>query len=311
MATRDIYERRFDEEVPSDTTSGCPECGGQVRTNSVETTCEDCGLVLEESPIDHGPEWRAFDDDENDPARTGAPITPTRHDRGISTEIGRNVDGNGNDLSSKKRTQLGRLRREHSRSRWRTKAERNLAQGLTEVRRVACALGVSDSIRDQACTLFRSAQDEGLLPGRSIESIAAASVYAACRCNELPWTICEVGDVSRVSRERVENAYRVLNQELGIPAVPPSPRQYVPRLASELGLSDAVRRIAEQFAIEAEDDGLANGRNPAGVATGCLYEAAQDQREEVTQRELGNAAEVSAVTVRSRWRELRERIVTK
>jgi transcription initiation factor TFIIB len=181
MATSDIYERRFDEEVPGDTNSGCPECGGQVRTNAVETTCEDCGLVLDESPIDHGPEWRAFDDDENDPERTGAPITPTRHDRGISTEIGRKVDGNGNDLSSKKCTQLGRLRREHSRGRWRTKAERNLAQGLSEVRRVACADGVSDSVRDQACRLFRSAQDEGLLPGRSIEAIAAASVYAACR----------------------------------------------------------------------------------------------------------------------------------
>lgn len=71
---------------------------------------------------------RRFDDDENDPERTGAPIMPTRHDRGISTEIGRKTDARGNDLSSKKRKQLGRLRREHSHGRWRTKAERNLAQ---------------------------------------------------------------------------------------------------------------------------------------------------------------------------------------
>jgi transcription initiation factor TFIIB len=120
MATSDIYERRFEEDVLSETTSGCPECGGRVRTNSVERTCEDCGLVLDESPIDHGPEWGAFDDDENYPERTGAPITPTHHDRGISTEIGRKVDDNGSDLSSKKRTQLGQLRREHSRGRWRT-----------------------------------------------------------------------------------------------------------------------------------------------------------------------------------------------
>ena len=309
MASSDIYERRFDEDVPSDTTSGCPECGGRVRTNSVETTCEDCGLVLDESPIDHGPEWRSFDDDEHDPERTGAPITPTRHDRGISTEIGRKTDGRGNDLPSKKRRQLGRLRREHSRGRWRTKAERNLAQGLSEVRRIASALGVSDPIRDQSCSLFRSAQDDGLLPGRSIEAMAAASVYAACRCNELPWTVAEVADVSRVVRERVENAYRVLNQELGIPAVPPSPRQYVPRFASELELSDETRRLAERLANEAEENGLANGRNPAGVSAGCLYEAAQERREEVTQRTLGNLAEVSEVTVRSRWREVRETIV--
>lgn len=309
MATSNIYERRFDEDVPSDTISGCPECGGRVRTNSVETTCEGCGLVLDESPIDHGPEWRSFDDDENDPERTGAPITPTRHDRGISTEIGRKTDARGNDLPAKKRKQLGRLRREHSRGRWRTKAERNLAQGLSEVRRIASALGVSDCIRDQSCSLFRSAQDDGLLPGRSIEAMAAASVYAACRCNELPWTVAEVADVSRVVRDRVENAYRVLNQELGIPAVPPSPRQYVPRFVSELELSDETRRVAERLAKEAEESGLANGRNPGGVAAGCLYEAAQEHREDVTQRALGNSADVSAVTVRSRWREVRETVV--
>ena len=309
MAPSDISERWFNEDVPGETTSSCPECGGRVRTNAVETTCENCGLVLDESPIDHGPEWRSFDDDENDPERTGAPITPTRYDQGISTEIGRKIDARGNDLSSKKRKQLGRLCREHSRGRWRTKAERNLAQGLSEVRRIVSALGLSDCIRDQSCSLFRSAQDDGLFSGRSIEAMAAASVYAACRCNELPWTVAEVVDFSRVVQERVENTYRVLDQEFGIPAVPPSSRQYVPRFVSELELSDKTRRLAERLANEAEASGLANGRNPAGVAAGCLYEVAQEQREEVTQRALGTSADVSAVTVRSRWREVRETVV--
>lgn len=101
----------------------------------------------------------------------------------------------------------------------------------------------------------------------------------------------------------------MLNQELGIPAVPPSSRQYVPRFVSELELSDEMRRLAERLANEAEANGLVNGRNPAGVAAGCLYEAAQEQREEVTQRALGTSADVSAVTIRSRWREVRETVV--
>ena len=306
MATSDIYEQRFDEDVPGETTSSCPECGGRVRTNAVETTCEDCGLVLEETPIDHGPEWRSFEDDGTDPERTGAPITPTRHDRGLSTEIGRKTDAKGNALPGKKRRQLGRLRREHNRGRWRSKAERNLAMGLSEVRRVASALDVSESIRDQACSLFRSAQNEDLLRGRSIEAMTVASVYAACRCNRLPWTIAEVCEVSRVNRERVENAYRVLNQELGLPAVPPTPRQYVPRIASDLELSDETRRRAERLAEHAENHGLANGRNPVGVAAGCLYEAARENRGEVTQTELSECADVSPVTVRKRWREIQE-----
>jgi transcription initiation factor TFIIB len=146
--------------------------------------------------------------------------------------------------------------------------------GFSEVRRVASALDLSESIRDQACSLFPSAQNEDHLRGRSIEAMTVASVYAACRCNRLPWTIAEVCEVSRVSRQRVENAYRVLNQELGLPAVPPIPRQYIPRMVSHLELSDETRRLAERLAERAKEQGLANGRNPAGVAAGCLYEVA-------------------------------------
>jgi hypothetical protein len=87
MATRDIYETSFDEDVRTESSANqCPECDGRVTTNAVETVCEDCGLVIDEQRIDHGPEWRAYDDEECE--RTGAPLTAARHDRGLSTEIG-------------------------------------------------------------------------------------------------------------------------------------------------------------------------------------------------------------------------------
>jgi len=87
MATREPYARAFDEDI-STTNNTCPECDGRVHTHSVETRCADCGLVLEDDPIDHGPEWRSFEEDEREPSRTGAPLTQARHDRGLSTEIG-------------------------------------------------------------------------------------------------------------------------------------------------------------------------------------------------------------------------------
>ena len=186
------------------------------------------------------------------------------------------------------------------------KSERNLAHGLSEVSRIVSALDVSDVIDDQACDLFRSAQSEDLFHGRSIEAMAAGNVYAACRCNRLPWTLDEVSAVARVNKERVENAYRALNRELGLPTVPPSPQQYVPRLVSELGVSQEVRQVAERLAKKAENHRLANGRNPVGVAAGCLYEATQRRSECVTQCELGACADVSPKTVRDRWRELKQ-----
>src|SRR6056297_3815121 len=251
MATRDIYETSFDEDVQTESNANqCPECSGRVTTNSVETICEDCGLVIDEQRIDHGPEWRTHDQDQR--KRTGAPLTAARHDRGLSTEIGRRKDANGNELSGRKRQQLSRMRREHTRGRFQSKAERNLAHGLGEVRRIASGLELSESLHNQACQLFRSAQNEDLLRGRSIEAIAAGSVYATCRCNGLGRTIEEVAGLARVNQQRVMNAYKVLNKELGLPTHPIRPSGFVPRLASELGVSDQLRHRAQRLAEHSE-----------------------------------------------------------
>ena len=69
MAIRDIYETGFDEDVPTESSANqCPECDGRVTTNAVDPVCEDCGLVIDEQRIDHGPEWRAYDEDERERA---------------------------------------------------------------------------------------------------------------------------------------------------------------------------------------------------------------------------------------------------
>ncbi len=222
MATRDIYETGFDEDVQTDSsTNQCPECDGHVTTNVKETVCEDCGLVIEEQRLDHGPEWRAYDEDKRE--RTGAPLTAARHDRGLSTEIGHGTDANGNELSGQKRRRLARMRREQTRGRWRSKAEQNLAHGLGEVRRLTSALDLSGTLRDQACQLFRSAQNQDLLRGRSIEAIAAASVYGACRCNGRSQLLDDIVAVAKVGKSEVTNAYKTLNEELGLPAKPATP----------------------------------------------------------------------------------------
>ncbi|MUV59392.1 transcription initiation factor IIB family protein [Halobacterium sp. CBA1126] len=307
MATRDIYESGFDEDVRTESSANqCPECDGRVTTNAVETVCEDCGLVIDEQRIDHGPEWRAYDDEECE--RTGAPLTAARHDRGLSTEIGRGTDAKGNEIPGKKRRRLARMRREQTRGRWRSKAERNLAHGLGEVRRLTSALELSDSVRDQACQLFRSAQNEDLLRGRSIEAIAAASVYGACRCNGLSRLVDDVSEMARVAESRVTNAYKTLNEELGLPAEPVSPSMFVPRLASDLECPDEIRQRARALAEEAEERGVTTGVHPAGFAAACLYKAGQEQGQWVTQSDVAETGNVTPTTVRTHYETLAEQV---
>jgi transcription initiation factor TFIIB len=308
MATRDIYDTGFDEDVKTDSsTNQCPECDGHVTTNIKETVCEDCGLVIDEQRLDHGPEWRAYDEDERE--RTGAPLTAARHDRGLSTEIGRGTDAKGNELSAQKRRRLARMRREQTRGRWRSKAEQNLAYGLGEVRRLASALDLSESLRDQACQLFRSAQNEELLRGRSIEAIAAASIYGACRCNGRSQLLDDIVAVAKVGESRVTNGYKALNEELGLPAKPAMPAMYIPRLASDLDCPERIRRRARALAEAAEDAGVTTGVHPAGFAAACIYRAGQEAGRWLTQTEIAEVANTSTATVRNHRDTLEEQVI--
>ncbi|MCU4744465.1 transcription initiation factor IIB family protein [Natronoglomus mannanivorans] len=297
-----MYTTTFDEDVQ--TTTECPDCSGSVRTATGETICEECGLVLEDTQLDRGPDWNRYD--EQTEKRTGAPLTPTRHDRGLSTEIGRYQDGNGNSLSSRKRRQLNRLRREQSRARWQSRANRNLGYGLGEVRRLSSSLGFSESLRDQACVLFRRAHSESLCIGRSLEAVAAASVYAACRCTGLGRSRTEIAARARCDLGRLTNAYNTMNCELELPARPISVADQIPKLATELEVPERVRRRALEFAQAAADAGITVGRRPSGVAAGCLYLAAEQCGLCLSQREIATVAGVSPTTLRCRRDELLE-----
>jgi transcription initiation factor TFIIB len=287
----------------STTTSSraCPECEGALETDGVETICGQCGLVVAEDALDRGPEWRSFEDEDTDRARTGAPLTRSRHDRGLSTEIGRSTR-----LKGRKRRRVARMRRQHDRARVGSKRDRNRMFGFLEVRRVVSALDLSASIRDRSCVLFESAQEDDLLMGRSIEGFAAAAVYATCRTAGVARTIEEVVDVSQGSRAELQAAYDALNRELGLPTGPIDPREYLPRFATELDLPASVERRARDLVDTARDRNLIAGRNPGGVAAACLYTAAKRADVSLTQQRAAAVADVSAVTLRSTYKELQD-----
>jgi transcription initiation factor TFIIB len=296
MSRSDSYSRRFDEDVQQNEHNTCPECGGRVTTNVRETVCDDCGLVLDEQRIDPGPEWREFPNRETR-ERTGAPRTAARHDRGLSTEISATRKASG-QLSAKKRRQLNRLRREHRRSKHESKRERNQMHGIFEVRHVTEELELGEEFQEQACQLFRTAQNEDLLRGRSIEAFGAAVVYAVTRINALPRTESEVAEAARCAAESFRNAYHVLNRELDLPAAPQRPQQYIPQFASAVGAPERVRIHAVDIAERAAGRGLSNGQRPSGFAAACLLVATNREGVRVTQAELAEVADVSPITIR-------------
>ncbi|EMA63558.1 transcription initiation factor IIB [Halorubrum kocurii] len=295
---------KTDEATKTDETAAretCPECGGRTRVDAAERVCDDCGLVVEADRIDHGPEWRSFDDDDTNPKRTGAPLTRSRHDRGLSTDIGRSTKVKG-----RKRRRLARMRTQHNRAQISTKRDRNKVYAYTEIRRLTGAMGLPDSVRDAACALFDSAQSESLLRGRSLEGFAAACVYVACRTADVARTVGEVCAEAKATEAEHRAAFDAMNRELGLPIAPTGPGEYLPRFASELDCDADVERRAGELADRAVEEGIANGRNPVGVAAACLYTAARELGADCTQQEAADVADVTPVTVRRTYVDLTE-----
>ena len=257
-----------------------------------ELVCQSCGLVIDDDFIDRGPEWRAFDHDQRmKRSRVGAPMTFTIHDKGLSTMIDwRNRDSYGRAISSKNRAQLYRLRKWQRRIRVSNATERNLAFALSELDRMASALGLPRNVRETAAVVYRDAVDKNLIRGRSIEGVAAAALYAACRQCSVPVTLDEIAEVSRVSRKEIGRTYRFISRELGLKyLLPTSPIDYVPRFCSGLTLKGEVQSRAVEILRQAGERELTSGRGPNGVAAAAIYISSILGGERRTQREVAEA----------------------
>ncbi|MFC7057883.1 transcription initiation factor IIB [Halovenus salina] len=303
-------ESEDESERTDDETLTCPECSGTLTSDAEhgETVCEDCGLVVEEDEIDPGPEWRAFDAREKDEkSRVGAPTTQMMHDKGLSTNIGwQDKDAYGNALSSRQREKMQRLRTWNERFRTRDSRERNLKQALGEIDRMASALGLPENVRETASVIYRRALEDDLLPGRSIEGVATASLYAAARKAGTPRSLDELTQVSRVEKDEIARTYRYVVRELQLEIEPADPESYVPRFVSDLTLSEEVERRARQLLGTAKEQGVHSGKSPVGLAAAAVYAASLLTNEKVTQSEVSEVANISEVTIRNRYHELLE-----
>ena len=291
----------------------CPECGSTQLIRDYERgelICNNCGIVVDENYIDQGPEWRAFDSEQNESrSRTGSPMTFTIHDKGLSTDISwKNKDSYGKSIPTRNRAQLYRLRKWQKRIKVSNAAERNLSQALQELERMASNLSIPNDVRESAAVIYRKAVKQNRIRGRSIEGVVAGSIYAACRLTNVPRTLDEIGSVTRVKKKEIGRTYRIMSRYLKLNILPSKPEDYVNRFCSRLKLSGEVKKKANDILKTARDNDLTSGKGPTGVAAAAIYIASLMLGERRTQRSVSEVAGVTEVTIRNRYKELTERL---
>ena len=285
----------------------CPECKSVDLTydeSRGEIICNECGLIVEEKMVDTGQDAGGQFDKSDKKGRGGAPISMQKFDKGLTTNVG--------EISDIYKLESGQTRKFLRLKKWQervsTSIERNLRLAMAELRRVASFLNLPGVVRDEASRVYNFVLQRGLVRGRSMESVIAACIYAACRSYNIPRTLDEIAAASDVERKEIGRTYRFIVRKLKIKVTPSSPKDYISRFSSILHLSPKTQNEALKILKRADISELTSGRGPAGIAAAGLYVAALMNDEKKTQREVADVAGITEVTIRNRYKELIERL---
>lgn len=280
----------------------CTECQStNLVLSGSEIVCQDCGMVVGNNIVSLEPEWRAFTQEEkNSRERSGAPLSSAVHDKGLSTVIGKPSAG----ASVEERETVKRLKKWQVRTRVHSSVDRNLIQALSELSRLSERLHVPSPVKEQAALIYRQSLEKDLVRGRSIAAIVAASLYCACRLNRLPRTLKQVADYSSVSQKDIARCFRLIVRELTIRMPVPNASSKVTTIASKIAVSEVTQQVARTILDEAGRLKMTAGKDPMGLAAAALYIACVITGEHKTQKSIAEAANVTEVTIRNRYKGL-------
>jgi transcription initiation factor TFIIB len=283
----------------------CPECGGSHLVRDYvrgELVCEACGLVVMENYIDKGPEWSGVGEASASKIRTGAPSNMGIHDKGLTTEISPlSKDAQGRPLAVGDRVKLRRMRMLQKRLKYSRTGERSLAEALMELDRMASVVGIPRQFKDEAALVYRKAASKGLVRGRTIPGMVAASIYIACRILMAPRTLDEISEQLGIQKKELTLSYKAILRglELGLP--PPRAEDFLRRFASRLNLPREVEAKALELVRRAEKAERFHSKGPAGTVAACIYLASMLAGRKIPQERISEAAGVSEVTIRVRY----------
>ncbi len=290
------YSRDYDVKCQLDTCKTYPVITDAERG---EMLCGGCGLVLVQTIANSSHESHGYTQEEfMSQARTGPALSLTMHDKGLSTVIGNNVDSSGHPLSSKTKLTFGRLRVWDKRSKSRTTSA--LSKAFTLLNGMKTKLAIPDNVVEEAAYIYRKAASAKLTRGRTMASLVAAALYAACRETNTPRTLDDIAEAGNIERRILSRDLRTLVQKFDLKLEQYNTASFIVKISNNLKLKEKTKRDALSILKRSEGEKITSGKHPVAVAAASLYLACIVNGEKLSQKKFANVAGVSDVTIRTR-----------
>jgi transcription initiation factor TFIIB len=293
----------------------CSICkrGDRVITDSesAEIICSNCGAVIsdkiQENNRQKGPVFSS--EEVNYRVRKGSSVCLDRYDMGLYTIIGRtDRDATGHKLDAVICSKMTRLRMWDTRTQYHTSTDRNLMLAFNELSMLRDKLGLSSAAVEKTAYIYRKALIRGLIKGRSITALLAASAYAACRQIETPWTMKDIAAISNIKQKHLAKAYSLLVREFDYKVPMADPMKCIVKVANKANLSEKTKRKAISIMKEVTEKEISAGKDPMGLAATVLYISCLNTGIKIKQEDISNAAGITGVTLRNRLKDLKGKL---
>ena len=256
--------------------AGRPVCGGPLVNDRErgEVVCAQCGLVVAESAVDTGPEWRVFDEREKRRVRTAPLKLVVKTDMAVKAEHG----GRWRRLAKFHRETL------HGR-------ERRLVKIGGEIRRIRECAGLPQHVAEEAEALVKRYFE--VVAGFPPEVVAVAVLWTAAKAAGVPRPLEDFLRCSKASERRVRKAAWRLKEVMKLGGKL-SIEDYVKTLAARVNLPASIVKAAVEL-LE-KNRRLLFGKNPWVSAAAALWLASLKKLG--LQKALAEAAGTTTVSIR-------------
>lgn len=274
-----------------------------------EIACGTCGVVLQEKIIDSSAETMGLSgEDYQNNSRVGRKISLKMVDMGLSTIIeSKDRDSTGKLMSSENRRMFYRLRMWDRNSRS-ASSVKSFQKAFTMLDGISTKLGLPEAVVEQAAYLFRKIAAKKILAGRSTSGMLCAVTYIACRLTNTPRTIQDIANAGNIKKKNLQRIYRFLARELDIYPEIFNPTEFITRIAKAVSISEKTERLAFRILDVAAKNNVSTSKNPMAMAAAAIHLACAINKEKVSQLKIAAVSGISAVTIRDRTKEIKQKI---
>jgi transcription initiation factor TFIIB len=279
-----------------------------IESKDGDVVCLNCGMIQSRNMV--GNERRAYTVEEVNKRRR---TEPRWREFGPRTMLPNSkIDSKGRLINAKGKTLFSRLSK--IQNSLISSIERNFWEAKPKLKMLTSKLNIPEYIKETAWKIYSVVARKKLTMGRSIDGFIAASLYAAIRVHEFPRLLEEVCDASMTPRRTVHRSLGMIVKEvlpeLNLRYKPITAEQLVFRFGNDLGLPMEVQKKAiDMLSVASRNGLLRTGKDPKGLAASVIYMAAKSSNCRKTQAEVSAVAKVTEVTLRSRSKQIRLKLV--